>query len=132
MARRNHTKGNLLKPGIFAAIGILLCGVAIFLIFGSGSSLGKLPPFPVQSYMDGGNLWSAEDYALSGKVDNVLLRSDDRSTYLVSIRPNESDFVVPVIFETESTGGTPVHREQKLLLKVHLGSSGEIRCTALE
>lgn len=132
MVRRKLSPGIFLKPVIYLAVAVVLSGGAIFFFLGNTGSVAKLPSFPIQSYMDGGNLWSDEDYALEGKVENVLLRAEDRRKYLVSIRPKESDFVLPVIFEKSDSGGNPVQREQKLLLKVHLGTDGEIRCTAVE
>jgi hypothetical protein len=132
MVRRKLSPGIFLKPVIYLVVAVLLSGAATFLFLGNASSLAKLPPFPVQSYMDGGNLWSDEDYSLEGKVENLLLRADDRSKFLVSVRPKGSDFVLPVIMEKGDSGERPVQREQQLLLKVHLGSGGEIRCTAVE
>lgn len=75
-------------------------------------------------------MWSQEDYALEGKVENVLLRSENSQKYLVSFRPKESEFVLPVLFTSGQAGDAPVQREQMLTLRVHLGSSGEVQCTA--
>jgi hypothetical protein len=132
MVRRKLNPGIFVKPVIYLGIAVVLSGIGVFFFLGNTSSLAKFPPFPVQSYMDGGNLWSDEHYALEGKVENVLLRADDRTKYLISIRPKGSDFVLPVIIEKETSGGSLVRREQKLLLKVHLGTDGEIRCTDVE
>lgn len=132
MARRKQNPKTILLAAAALGALALVCGAVIFFVMGDSSPIAKLPEFPVQSYMDGGNLWSEEDYALRGKVENVLLRSDDRTKYLVSIRPHGSDFLVPVLLEPVKPRSKPVQREQKLLLQVHLGPAGEVRCTAYE
>lgn len=132
MARRKQNPKTVLVAAAALGVFALFCGLVIYLVMGDSSPIAKLPEFPVQSYMDGGNLWSEEDYALRGKVENVLLRSDDRTKYLVSIRPRGSDFLLPVLLEPAKPRTKPVQREQKLLLQVHLGPVGEVRCTAYE
>ena len=130
MARGMQTPKHLLKATTLLGVLILLSGITVFLATKHSNPIAKLPPFPLQSYMDGGNLWSHEDYSLQGKVENVFLRSDDRTKYLAAIRPEGSELLVPVLFESDTAGATPVQREQALLLEVHLGPSGEILCTA--
>jgi hypothetical protein len=82
--------------------------------------------------LEGSKLWSHEDYAIAGKVENVLLRSEDRRKLLVSVRPEGSDKVLPVVFEQKDNDRLPVQREQQLLLRVTLGPAEEILCTAHE
>lgn len=130
MARRSQQPATVLKATALLAAFVILSGIAVFFVMTRSNPISKLPAFPWQNYLDGGNLWSQEDYALEGKVENVFLRSEDRRKYLASIRPKGSEFLIPVLFESNEAGDTPVQREQTLWLKVHLGPSGEVRCTA--
>ncbi len=132
MARRRQNPAKLFKiAAIFITLAVL-SGLAVFWLSANSGSFSKLPVFPVDSYMDGSNLWSHEDYVITGKVENVLLRSDDRGRLLVSIRPDGAEALLPVIFRQTEGGKVPVQREQKVALKVHLGRAGEILCTAYE
>lgn len=125
-----RNKNNL--PKILGIIGVLvvilaLSGMGAFFLLRNGNGLAKLPAFPVEKYLDGGNLWGYEDYKLEGKVDNVLQRSNNKDAILASIQPENSKRRLPVIIQ-KSEGMKPVLREQKLILKVTLGDSHEIYC----
>ncbi len=128
MARGN---GKLKKLLVISAAGVLL-----LLVAGGGAlyfarpanKFANLPAFPVDAYLAGGTLWSDEDYLVEGRVDNLLMRSKDDLRLLVSIEPKTSDTRLPVVLD-RAGGKLPLQREQKLQMKVHLGSSGEIVCT---
>lgn len=130
MSRRNPLAKTALKGAAVMAAVILLSGVVLLFLVKHSNPVAGLHPFPLDSYMEGGSLWGQEEYALEGKVENVLLCSDNRKKFLVSIRPKDSELILPVVLEAKFGGGTPVQREQQLVMRVHVDSSAKIQCTA--
>lgn len=102
-------------------------GGVTYLFLKSGDSLSNLPEFPVDSYFAGGNFLSGSDFKLSGRVDNIILRSADQATVLVSLDPGGAGRKIPVLVKAGSKG-RPIQREQNLLMKVSLGVRKEVRC----
>jgi len=126
---RNPT--NSIKAGKIASFCVgflLLAGAAVFLISRSPDTISHLPAFPVSRYLDGNSLWSDEDYKLAGKVSNVLLRSGDGKTLLVSIKPEESESFLPVKLEKDSGKKKGIQKDQAITLKVRLDPDGVIIC----
>lgn len=127
MARNKKTASKTLGIIVVIVVLVALSGGGAFFLLNNGNGLSKLPAFPVEKYLDGGNLWGYEEYKLEGTVDNVLQRSRNKDTILASIQPDNSKRRLPVIIQ-KSEGMKPVLREQKLILKVTLGDSHEIYC----
>ncbi|RYD84412.1 MAG: hypothetical protein EOP84_05570 [Verrucomicrobiaceae bacterium] len=126
MARQsNNTRGYLIVAG---SIALLILAGSLGLFFLKSQPYKELPAFPVESYMEGKNLWGREEYRMEGKVDNVILGSSGGNTLLVSFRPEGSGLLVPVVLE-KSGGKTSVQREQKLIMKVTLGKASQIVCS---
>jgi hypothetical protein len=126
MARK---RTNLIKVGgILAGFFTVLAaaGVALF-FFLKDDTFSELPSFPVDSYLGGGNLWSYDDYRISGRVDNVIYRSRASNRTVASIQPLDSKVRLPVVIEPEP-GAKGVQIEQVLELKVTLGPDGELLC----
>ena len=125
MARQsNNTKGYLIVAGSIATL-ILAGSLGLFLL--KSSPYKELPAFPVESYMEGKNLWGREEYRMEGKVDNVILGSSGGNTLLVSFRPEGTGLLVPVVLE-KSGGKASIQREQKLVMKVSIGKASQIVC----
>jgi len=129
MARQKAQFPQALK--ILSVLGalVLLSGAGVFLAVRTPNAITKLPDFPVTRYMESSGLWSHENYKITGRVDNVLLRSTNSPRILISIKPDGSDTFLPVLLENGNSK-KPVQREQKLILEVHLGPLREILCTA--
>lgn len=129
---RIHTNPKILRLilALFAGF-ILLAGVVAFLLLHKTGTLAHLPTFPIETYMEGRNLWNHEDYKIEGRIDNVILRSASGETLLVAIQPAGSDLRLPVLL-AKRAGKVPVQREQNVILKVSLGSASEIQCKEYE
>lgn len=113
-------------------VGLLLVtGAMAFILLRKPDAFANLPAFPIDSYMDGKNLWSHEDYKVEGRVDNVILRSPSGEKLLVAIQPTGSDLRLPVLLEKRG-GKIPIQREQHLVMKVTLGPSSQIQCSQYE
>jgi hypothetical protein len=126
MARRKKsplTPKNLLIVG--AAILVIAAGTAFFSL-DSRRQFSNLAAFPVDRYLEASGLFSQEDFRIDGTVDNVLLRSDGGRRFLVSIRPGDSNLLLPVLVES---GKKPLQREQRLVMKVHVAANGTVLCT---
>jgi hypothetical protein len=126
MARRKKSplnKKNLLLAA--AALLVIVAGAAFFSL-DSRRQFSNLAAFPVHSYLDSTGLFSQEDFRIDGKVDNVLLRSDGGRRFLVSIRPEDSTLLLPILVES---GKKPLQRDQRLVMKVHVAANGGILCT---
>lgn len=131
MARLNgNPKRMRLIFGLLAALLLASAAVA-FSLLRKPNQFARLPAFPVDTYMEGKALWNYEDYKVEGRVDNVLLRSTDGKTLLVSIQPVGSSVRLPVLL-ARNGGKVPVQREQNLLLKVNLGPASQIQCKEYE
>ena len=128
MARNNSNPWKLaaILLTVFSILGI--SGLGVYFLMNRSNPLSKLPPFPVDSYLGGGNLWSDEAYRLEGRIDNVLARTPERTALLVSVHPEGSEKRLPVIVRTDEKK-KPVQREQQLILKVVLGDSQQLVCT---
>jgi hypothetical protein len=129
MARRKkpvfHSKTLLL---VGAAVAVVAIG-ALVLGLGSSRQFSGLAAFPVDRYLESNGLFSQEDFRIDGKVENVLLRSDGGRRFLVSIRPEDSDLLLPVLVES---GKKPLQRDQRLVMKVHIAADGGILCTSYD
>jgi len=126
MARQWQGKKKVLAI-VAISIGLLILGVSLVVVFKKPDPYAELAAFPVESYMEGKDLWGREEYKMEGKVDNVILSSPGGSTLLVSIRPEGSGLLLPVLLE-KSGGKAPIQREQKLVMKVTLGKASQILC----
>ena len=115
--------------GIAAALVVVLAltGAATLLFLKGSTDFAKLPAFPVDTYLNGGDLWSYEKYKIECRIDNVLLRSEDKTSLLISVQPDGSDVRLPVLVARDENN-MPVQREQNLILEVSLGNSREIIC----
>jgi hypothetical protein len=129
MARKKDQFPQVLKIASVLAALVLLSGAGVFLAVRSPNGISKLPDFPIDQYLEGTGLWSHENYKITGRVDNVLLRSAKSQRLLISIKPDGFSTFLPVLLEN-GNGKIPVQREQKLVLEVHLGPDREILCTA--
>ena len=126
MARNPTSSIKVGKIASFCVGFLLLSGVAVFLLTRSPDTLSQLPEFPVSRYLEGNSLWSDEDYKLAGKVSNVLLRSGDGKTLLVSIKPEASDTFLPVKLDKDNGKKKSIQKDQVITLKVRLDSDGVI------
>ncbi|HRQ88602.1 MAG TPA: hypothetical protein PLA50_07380 [Bacteroidia bacterium] len=116
-------------------IGILGIALAVFTLLGGGIFLflkkqdgfSDLPPFPIDTYLSGGNLWSYDDYRIEGRVDNVIYRSQSSDRFVASIQPMGSKIRLPIVIE-KGPGMKSVQLEQELAFKVTLGQGQEILC----
>ena len=131
MARINSKPGKIRLILALLAGLLLLSGAAAFVLLRTPNQFASLPAFPIDSYMEGKALWSHEDYKLEGRVDNVMLRSANGETLLLSIQPTGSSLRLPVLIDRKG-GKVPVQREQILVLKVGLGQSSQIQCKYYE
>jgi len=120
----NNTKGYLIVAG---SIALLILAGSLGLVLLRSQPYKDLPAFPVESYMEGKNLWGREEYRVEGKVDNVILGSPSGNTLLVSFRPEGTGLLLPVILE-KSGGKAAIQREQKLVMKVTIGKASQILC----
>jgi hypothetical protein len=124
---RNRTNAPKIAAigGGFAAL--LFTAAGVYFTVSKGDSYDDLPSFPVDTYLDGGNLWSYEAYQIKGRVENVIYRSRSSDRVVASIQPQESKVRLPVVIELEA-GTKGVQIEQVLDLKVSLGPDREIIC----
>lgn len=117
------------QPGknyiLISVIGLIsLCGFSFFHL-GSSQKFSQLSEFPVENYLEKNGIIGREDFRLEGKVENILLRSDNGNSFLVSIKPANSDYLLPVILTSQKK---TIQREQILVMKVHADSSEVIKC----
>jgi hypothetical protein len=110
---------------LFSVIGLIGLGGFSFLHLGSPQKFAQLSEFPVENYLEKNGIIGKEDFRLEGKVENILLRSDNGNTFLLSIKPANSDYLLPVILTSQKKS---IQREQILVMKVHADSSEVIKC----
>lgn len=98
-----------------------------FFIFNLDSSqrFSQLPEFPVENYLEKNSIIGREDFRLEGKIENILFRSGDGKTFLVSVKPVNSDYLLPVVISLQKKS---IQREQILIMKLHTDSSELIKC----
>jgi len=98
-----------------------------FFIFNLDSSqrFSQLPEFPVENYLEKNSIIGREDFKLEGKIENILFRSGDGKTFLVSVKPVNSDYLLPVVISLQKKS---IQREQILIMKLHTDSSELIKC----
>ena len=119
MARNQFRFGRIIiAASVFLGI-LIISGIVFYPLIKKPNNIIKLPDFPVARYVESGNLWSHEDYKIKGRINNILLRSDNGQKWLLSIKPDDSDTILPVII---------LQREQKILLRVSLDGDGYIIC----
>ena len=85
----------------------------------------RLPEFPVENYLEKNSIIGREDFKLEGKIENILFRSGDGKTFLVSVKPVNSDYLLPVVISSQKKS---IQREQILIMKLHADSSELIKC----
>jgi hypothetical protein len=124
---RKQTNSIRIAAIVGGLVAILLAAGGIFFFFGKNDAYADLPPFPVDSYLGGGNLWSYDEYRIKGRVDNVIYRSRTSDRIVASVQPLDSKVRLPVVIEPKLEG-KGVQIEQMLELKVTLGPDGEIVC----
>ena len=118
-----HTKKTLLLAG---AAAVVIAAGAAFLSLGTSRAYSHLAAFPVDRYLSSNGLFDQEDFRIDGKIENVLLRSNGGNRFLVSIRPEDSNLLLPVLVESRKK---PLQRDQRLVMKVHVAANGGILCT---
>jgi hypothetical protein len=126
MARQPNKSNYLFLAG--AGIAVILASLLILGLSKNGFSktdFNKCAAFPVDSYLDGYALWSNTDYVISGVFQNILLQQQGSDCTLCSITTDEKKVTLPVIF-TPSASKTPLHREQKIRVKVRVQDDGSI------
>lgn len=128
MSRNTGSFNKTIKISVACAGFFALSAATVFLITRNPDVISHLPEFPVARYLDGNSLWSDEDYKLAGKVSNVLLRSGDGKTLLVSIKPEASDTFLPVKLDKDNGKKKSIQKDQVITLKVRLDSDGVIVC----
>jgi len=122
-----NNNGRKLALGAASLVALLaISGGLTFFLLRKSNAFANLPAFPLDSYMEGGKLWSHEDYRLAGRVDNVIMRSSSGEKLLVVLQPEKSELRIPVVLD-KSAGKIPVQREQNLVLKVDLGPTAQIQ-----
>lgn len=126
MARRKKSPLDRKTLLLLGATILVVTGGALILSLGPSRQFSSLASFPVDRYLETNGLFSQEDFRIDGTVDNVLLRSDGGRRFLVAIRPEDSNLVLPVLVES---GKKPLQRDQRLVMKVHVAAGGEILCT---
>jgi hypothetical protein len=115
----------------FIAGAGIVAVVIIFCLFGfskkafSKGNFNKCAAFPVDSYLDGDALWSNADYVIEGTFQNILLKQGSSESTLCSIVTDDKKIPLPVIFTIEATK-TPLHREQRVKVKVRVEDDGRI------
>lgn len=124
---RKQTNSIRIAAIVGGLVAVLLAAGGIFFVFGKSDTYADLPPFPVDSYLAGGNLWSYDEYRIKGRVDNVVYRSRTSDRIVASVQPLDSKVRLPVVIEPKP-GSKGVQIEQMLELKVTLGPEGEIVC----
>lgn len=110
---------------LLSVIGLIsLIGFFIFNL-DSSQRFSQLPEFPVENYLEKNGIMGREDFRLEGKIENILSRSDNGKTFLVSVKPVNSDYLLPVIISSQEKS---IQREQILIMKVYTDSSELIKC----
>ncbi len=122
-----RTKKFLLGKNYILLSVIGLISFIGFLIFNLDSSqrFSQLPEFPVENYLEKNSIIGREDFRLEGKIENILFRSGDGKTFLVSVKPVNSDYLLPVVISSQKKS---IQREQILIMKLHTDSSELIKC----
>ena len=126
MARQPQKPSNLLIAGA-SVVAI----VAIAILFGgskkifSKSDFNKCVVFPVESYLDGDAVWSNTDYVIEGTFQNILLKQRSSDSTLCSVVTDDKKVPLPIIF-TSAASKSPLLREQKIKVKVHVEDDGRI------
>jgi hypothetical protein len=105
-----------------------IAGTGVFFFLQTSDKISKLSPLPVDAYLSGKTLWSAEDYQLEGRVDNVIFRGDDPSILVVSVQPSGTSRRLPLLVKTKP-GTKPLQREMDLLFKVSIGPKNQLLCS---
>jgi hypothetical protein len=124
-----RSKNSRIDPKTLTLVGVAALVVvagALFFSLGSSRAFSGLSAFPVDRYLDSAGIFSQEDFRIDGRVENVLLRSGGGRRFLVSIRPEGSDLILPVLVESKKK---PLQRDQRLVMKVHVAANGGILCT---
>lgn len=126
MARK---KASALKlAGIVGGVSaFVLIALGAFFFFGKEDTFAKVPPLPVDAYLSGENLWSYDEYLVSGRVDNVIYRSRTTDRVIASIHPTDSRVRLPLVIEV-APGKKSIQLEQELTFKVTLGPNRELLC----
>ena len=122
-----RTKKFLLGKNYIRLSVIGLISFIGFFIFNLDSSqrFSQLPEFPVENYLEKNSIIGREDFRLEGKIENILFRSGDGKTFLVSVKPVNSDYLLPVVISSQKKS---IQREQILIMKLHTDSSELIKC----
>ncbi len=122
-----RTKKFLLGKNYILLSVIGLISFIGFFIFNLDSSqrFSQLPEFPVENYLEKNSIIGREDFRLEGKIENILFRSGDGKTFLVSVKPVNSDYLLPVVISSQKKS---IQREQILIMKLHTDSSELIKC----
>jgi len=122
-----RTKKFLLGKNYILLSVIGLISFIGFFIFNLDSSqrFSQLPEFPVENYLEKNSIIGREDFRLEGKIENILFRSGDGKTFLVSVKPVNSDYLLPVVISLQKKS---IQREQILIMKLHTDSSELIKC----
>jgi len=122
-----RTKKFLLGKNYILLSVIGLISFIGFFIFNLDSSqrFSQLPEFPVENYLEKNSIIGREDFKLEGKIENILFRSGDGKTFLVSVKPVNSDYLLPVVISLQKKS---IQREQILIMKLHTDSSELIKC----
>ena len=122
-----RTKKFLLGKNYILLSVIGLISFIGFLIFNLDSSqrFSQLPEFPVENYLEKNSIIGREDFRLEEKIENILFRSGDGKTFLVSVKPVNSDYLLPVVISSQKKS---IQREQILIMKLHTDSSELIKC----
>ena len=122
-----RTKKFLLGKNYILLSVIGLISFIGFFIFNLNSSqrFSQLPEFPVENYLEKNSIIGREDFRLEGKIENILFRSGDGKTFLVSVKPVNSDYLLPVVISSQKKS---IQREQILIMKLHTDSRELIKC----
>ena len=122
-----RTKKFLLGKNYILLSVIGLISFIGFFIFNLDSSqrFSQLPEFPVENYLEKNSIIGREDFRLEGKIENILFRSGDGKTFLVSVKPVNSDYLLPVVISSQKKS---IQREQILIMKLHTDSRELIKC----
>lgn len=125
MARSKNNHHKILLGLTVGAASIIIIGGAASTIFQSDKTFTNLPAFPVRAFIDNSSLWDKSDYILRGRVENVLMRSQDDTRALISFQPEANDLLLPIVITLTDSKLLP-QREQRLVMRVRLGPRGEI------
>ena len=129
MARNDKSFFTKTSISIAFAIALVIALGAAFLFFGASRKFSNLSSFPTVSYLENSGLFSQEDFKIFGSVDNVLLRSANAKMFLASIKPADSDLLLPVIISPDNKN---LQRNQQLVMRVHIAQNGSIVCSEYE